>query len=121
METTVIKKVNQITRFLYITSSLVDKNTKKILAGTQPLFDYACTSWYCSTSKTLKTRLQTSQNKLVRFLLDLHPRSHLTPTHFSTVGWLRVEDRVKQLAMSLVYKIHFTTLIPECVKLLPKR
>ena len=46
MATTVIKKVNQRTRFLYRISSLVDKNTKKILAGTliQPLFDYACNS-----------------------------------------------------------------------------
>ena len=46
MATTVIKKVNQRTRFLYRISSLVDKNTKKILAGTliQPLFDYTCTS-----------------------------------------------------------------------------
>ena len=43
MATTVIKKVNQRTRFLYRIYSLVDKNTKKILAGTliQPLFDYA--------------------------------------------------------------------------------
>ena len=114
MATKVIKKVNQRTRFLHRISSLVNKSTKGILAVTliQPLFDYACTSWYPSTSKNLKARLQTSQNKLVRFLLDLHPRSHLTPTHFSKVGWLRVEDRVKQLGLSLVYKIHYTSLVP---------
>ncbi|XP_061773774.1 probable RNA-directed DNA polymerase from transposon BS isoform X1 [Nerophis ophidion] len=115
MATKVIKKVNQRTRFLYRISSLVNKNTLRILAGTliQPFFDYACTSWYPSTSKTLKSRLQTFQNKLIRLLLDLHPRSHLNPTHFSKVGWLRVEDRVKQLALSLVYKIRYTSLIPK--------
>ncbi|XP_061908000.1 uncharacterized protein LOC133653025 [Entelurus aequoreus] len=115
MATKVIKKVNQRTRFLYRISSLVSKSTLRILAGTlvQPFFDYACTSWYPSTSKTLKSKLQTSQNKLVRLLLDLHPRSHLTPTHFSKVGWLKVEDRVKQLPLSLVYKIRYTSLIPK--------
>ena len=65
-----------------------------------------------STTKALKTRLQTCQNKLVRLLLSLPPRSHLTPAHFFKVGWLRVEDRVKQLALGLVYKIHYTSLIP---------
>ena len=29
------------------------------------------------------------------------------------MGWLRVDDRVLQLAMGLVYKIHYTTLIPK--------
>ena len=79
----------------------------------QPIFDYACASWYPSTSKTLQTRLQTSQNKLLRLLLALAPRTHLTPAHFSKVGRLRVEDRVKQLALGLVYKIHYTSLIPQ--------
>ena len=67
-------------------------------------FDYACTSWYRGISKPLKTKLQTSQNKLVR-LLKLNPRSHLTSTHFSSLGWLRVEERVSQLSLCLVFKI----------------
>ena len=115
MATKVIKKVNQRTRFLYRMSPKVSNSTMRTLVGSlvQPYFDYACASWYHSTSKTLKTRLQTSQNKLVRLQLGLHPRSHLTPTHFSEVGWLRVEDRVKQLALSLVYKIHYTSLVPQ--------
>ena len=114
MAAKVIKKVNQRTRYLYRVSSLVNNSTLRTLARTliQPHFDYACTSWYHSTSKVLKTRLQTSQNKLVRLLLSLPPRSHLTPAHFFKVGWLRVEDRVKQLALGLVYKIHYTSLIP---------
>ena len=114
MASKVIKKGNQRTRFLYRASSLVNNSTLRTLARTliQFHFDYACTSWYHSTSKALKTRLQTSQNKLVRLLLSLPPRSHLTPAHFFKVGWLRVEDRVKQLALGLVYKIHYTSLIP---------
>ncbi|KAK1887149.1 UPF0053 protein YegH [Dissostichus eleginoides] len=114
MASSVIKKVNQRTRFLYRISSLVNKNTLRTLAGAliQGYYDYACTSWYQSTSKALKTKLQTSQNKLVRLLLDLTSSTHLTPAHFDNLGWLRVDDRVQQLAMGLVYKIHYTTKVP---------
>ena len=114
MATNVIKKVNQRTRFLYRISSLVNKNTLKTLTGAliQGFFDYACTSWYHSTSKILKTRLQTSQNKLVRLLLGLTPLTHLTPAHFDSLGWLRVDDRVQHLAMGLVHKIRYSTKIP---------
>ena len=70
------------------------------------------TSWYHNTTKALKTRLQTSQNKLVRLLLGLKPTTHLIHAHFTRVGWLRVEDRVQQLAMGLVYKIHHNLDIP---------
>ena len=100
---------------MYRISSLVSKSTLKTLIETlvQPHYDYACTSWYTSTSKVNKYRLQTSQNKLVRLLLDLTPTTHLTPDHFAKVGWLRVDDRVKQLSMCLVYKIHYTSLIPK--------
>ena len=114
MATNVIKKVNQRTRFLYRISSLVDMNTLKTLTGAlvQGFYDYACTSWYHSTSKPLKTRLQTSQNKLVRLLLGLSPRTHLTPTHFDRLDWLRVDDRVQHLAMGLVHKIRYSTRIP---------
>ena len=111
----VIKKVNQRRRYIHRISSLVTKSTLKTLIGAliQPHYDYACTSWYTGASKVNKNRLQTSQNKLVRLLLDLTPLTHLTPDHFAKVGWLRVDDRVKQLSMCLVYKIHHTSLIPK--------
>ena len=114
MATSVIKKVNQRTRFLHRISTLVSKKTLRSLTGAlvQGHFDYACTSWYHNTTKAVKTRLQTSQNKLVRLLLGLSPTTHLTPVHFARVGWLRVEDRVQQLAMGLAYKIHHNLKIP---------
>ena len=107
MATKVIKRVNQRTRFMGRVSSFVNKNALRTLSGAliQPLFDYACTSWYSNTSMSLKTKLQTSQNKLIRLLLGLGPMTHLSPTHFASLGWLRVEDRVNQLKMGLVFKI----------------
>ena len=63
-------------------------------------------------TKALKTKLQTAQNKLIRLLLNLPPRAHLTANHMLTVGWLLLADRVQFPAMGLVYKIHYTTKIP---------
>ena len=62
------------------------------------------------------------QNKLVRFILKLGPRSHIGDEELKMVGLLKVEDRVKQLKLNHVFKIynevapeylnsHFTKLI----------
>ena len=114
MASKVVKKVNQRIKFLYRISPLVNNHTLRTLTGAlvQSFFDYACASWYHSTSKAMKTRLQTSQNKLVRLLLGLAPRTHLTPAHFDRVGWLRVDDRVQYLAMAQVHKIRYSSKIP---------
>ena len=107
MSTRAIKKVNQRTRFLGRISSFVSKRALRTLAGALilPIFDYACTSWFSNTSIVQKTKLQTSQNKLIRLLLHLGPRTHLDAEHFESIGWLKVEDRVKQLQMGLTFKI----------------
>ena len=107
MATRAIKKVNQRTRFLGRISSFVNKDALKTLAGAliQPYFDYACTSWFSNIPMTLKNKLQTSQNKLIRLLLGLGPMTHLFATHFDSLGWLKVENRVKQLKLGLTFKI----------------
>ena len=107
MGTKVVKIVNQRTKFMGRVSSFVNPQALRTLSGAliQPHFDYASTSWYSNTSVSLKTKLQTSQNKLIRLLLGLGPMTHLSPTHFASLGWLRVEDRVKQLKMGLAFKI----------------
>ena len=42
---------------------------------------------------------------IVLVLFGLGPMTHLLPTHFASLGWLRVEERVNQLKMGLVFKI----------------
>ena len=44
-----------------------------------------------------KNKLQVRQNKMVRFILKLGPRSHIGDEELRTVRMLKVEDRVKQL------------------------
>lgn len=94
-------------RFLARIAKYLDQKALLNLASAiiQPYYDYACCSWYNGITKQLKNKLQTSQNKLVRTILGLHPRTHLDPHHFKHLGWLRVEDRVSQIELSMVHKI----------------
>ncbi len=42
---------------------------------------------------------------MVRFILDLAPRTHLTVDHMKELNLLRVSDRAKQLRFNNAYKI----------------
>ena len=103
----VLTKINQRIRFISRISRFLDKRALQTLAGAlvQSLFDYACTSWYSSTHKKLKNKLQTSQNKLVRLVLKLPARAHLESSHFARLGWLKVDDRVSMIKLCLVKRI----------------
>ena len=81
-------------KFLARTSSFLNSTALEILAGAlvQCHFDYACLAWYTGIFAVLKGKLQTSQNKLVRVVLKLHPRTHLLPAHFNSLKWLRVDE-----------------------------
>lgn len=107
MATQVLEKVHKKTKFLARKSKYLDISTLKTLAVAlvQSNFDYACTSWYSNISKRLKNRLQTAQNKLIRVVLKLPPRTHLDSQHFKSLGWLTVEDRVTMLKLRLVHGI----------------
>ena len=69
-------------------------------------FDYACSFWITGFSKKWKQNLQITQNKLIRFILNLHHRTHISKEHFELLGWLPVEQRVHQIILCHVYKIH---------------
>ena len=45
------------------------------------------------------------QNKIIRFILDLGPRTHIGSTEYSRVNMLPVSDRVKQLKLNHVFRI----------------
>ena len=103
---TVTKCSNKV-KFLYRNARNFDKKTKKLLVSAliQCHFDYACTSWYSGLTKKSKSRLQVAQNKVIRFMLNLPPRSHIGAEEFEMVGLLPVEKRVGQLKLSHVYNI----------------
>ena len=68
-------------------------------------FDYGCTFWFSALSCKLKFKLQTTQNKLIRFVMGKHNRLHVGTTEFKEINWLPVEHRVAQIKLNLVYRI----------------
>ena len=94
-------------KFLYRKSQFLDTNTRKLLASAlvQCHYDYACSFWYSGLTKRTKSKLQISQNKLIRFKLNLQPRKHLSSKQFKSLGWLPIEQRVEQLKLNHVYRV----------------
>ena len=108
--TSVIRKVCGRLCFLYRQGHFLNERSRRTLctALLQCHFDYCCSSWFSSLSTKLKNKLQVMQNKMVRFILKLGPRSHIGDEELKTVGMLRVEDRVRQLKRSTM-KLHQST------------
>ena len=65
-------------------------------------FDYASASWFSRLSKKNKSKFQVLQNKVVRYLLNLTPR---TP-EFKCVNMLPVKYRVDHLKWHLMFYIN---------------
>ena len=103
----VIKKAGARLRFLYRQAGSLNLTTRKILCNALIMcyYDYTCSSWYTSLSQHFKNRLQTMQNKVVRFILDLGPRAHIGQAERNKIGMLSVQDRVIQLKLNQVFKI----------------
>ena len=70
----------------------------------QPNFDYGCSAWYPYLNKGLKKKLQTLQNKCVRFCLNLNNRDHIGLTEFEKINWLPINDRFEQCISSTTFK-----------------
>ena len=63
-------------------------------------FSYACSAWYPKLNKKFKSKLQTIQNKCIRFCLQLDSRSHTGLKEFEQINWLPVSKRLNQCICS---------------------
>ena len=81
-------------------------NARKILCNAliQSHIDYACSTWYTSLKQCHKKKLQVCQNKMVRYILNLGPRSHVGAPELTRVKWLDVKSRVSFLKLNQMYK-----------------
>ena len=70
----------------------------------QPHFDYACSVWYLNLNKKFKAKLQTFQNKCVRFCLQLDNKAHVGITEFKHINWLPVNYRFRRCLAANVFK-----------------
>ena len=103
----IVQKVNGRLKFLYRQCSFFEKKHRKSICSALIQFhlDYACSSWYSGLNKHLKKKLQICQNKTVRFIKNIGPRSHIGFSELDSLNMLNVDLRVKQLRLSHVHKI----------------
>ena len=73
MTLSVISKVSNKLKCHYRKNRFLTQTWRRLLCNAliQPYFDYACSAWYPNLTKKLKNRIQTFQNKCIRFCLQL--------------------------------------------------
>ena len=76
----VIHKINNKLKFLHCKNDFLTPTLRCLLCNAllQPYFDYACSAWYPNLTKKLKHRIQTTQNKCMRFCLRLDKLKHIS-------------------------------------------
>ena len=101
-----INKISNKLKFLYRKNSFLTPALRRLLCNVliQPHFDYACSAWYSSLTKKLKHRIQTSQNKCIRFCSQLDKLKHISLEEFEHLNWLPVSHRFKQCIYSTFFK-----------------
>ena len=99
-------KVNSRLKFLQRQNCFLTPLLHRLLCNAliQPLFDYACKAWFSNLSKWLKLHLQASQNKCIRFCLQLDKRSKICVKEFLRLNWLHIHDRYLQFIVSDIFK-----------------
>ena len=110
----VLRKANARLKFLYRQSAYLDHNCRKLLCSAliQCLFDYASCSWFAGLNQKFKNKLQITQNKMVRFITNRGPRTHVGQQERSQIGYLNVADRVKCLRSCHAHKIFYNSCAP---------
>ena len=103
----IVTKVNLRLRFLYRYKELLNFESRKTLCSAliQCLFDYSCSSWYPGINKELKDKLRVAQNRMIRFILKLDNRTHRGNQELDKAGFLKENDRLKQLKLGHISKI----------------
>ena len=68
-------------------------------------FDCACSVWYTGLTNSIKNKLQVTQNKLIRFILDLNPRAHVGHQNVQSLNLLPVNKRAEHIILCYMFKI----------------
>ena len=102
----VLNKVNSKLKFLYRKNKFLSPALRRLLCNAiiQPHFDYACAAWFPNLNVALKKKLQTAQNRCVRFCLQLGNRDHVGIKEFEKMNWLNINDRFEQCISVSVFK-----------------
>ena len=84
----VIHKINNKLKFISRKNVFLTLKLRRLLFNTliQPHFDYACSAWYPNLTKKLKHRIQKTQNKCIRFCLQLDKLKHVSHEEFQRLN-----------------------------------
>ncbi len=82
MATKMLEKINGKLKFLYRKQNFLDSSLRRLLLNAliRHHFDYACFAWYPMLNKRLSKKIQSAQNKCIRFYLNLKNRAHVGAT-----------------------------------------
>ena len=114
MATKVLRLVNNRLKFLYRKQKFLTLSLRRLLCNAliQPHYDYACSAWYPSLNKRLSKKIQTSQNKCIRYCLNLDNRAHVGIDEFIKINWLPTKERVAQCICVNIFKF-FNKMSPQ--------
>ena len=109
-----LKKINGRLKFLYRKSSFLTNSLKRLMCNAliQPHFDFACLAWYPNLSEKIINKIQTCQNKCIRFCLSMGNRDHVGVDEFKRINWLPTRERFEQCVLVNIYKF-FSNLAPQ--------
>ena len=104
----IIKKISSRVKFLYRKSKFLNRRTKQMLVSAliQCHLDYAASYLFSSLTKTTETKLIRCQNKAIRFILNVKPRTSLKSVDDRLAGFLPLSYRVNSLKLCQLYKVY---------------
>ena len=107
----VIQKINGNLKFLYRKCFFLSQREKKMVCSAllQASFDYGCNIWYRGLKSILKKKLQTAQNKMMRFILGFGSRHHISAKDFTDLDILNLAGRMDYLTVAHFYDIYHGT------------
>ena len=109
----VINKINSRLKFLHRKNKFLTPALRRLLCNAliQPHFDYASSACYPNLTEKMKNKIQITQNKCIRYCLQLEKMTHIFKNEFETLNWLPVKGRFNQSINSIVFK-YFTKQCP---------
>ena len=102
----VSKKINTGLRIFYRENRFLFQLLRRLLCNAiiQLHNDYVCSAWHLNLNKSLKKKLQTLQNKCIRFCLNLNNRDHIGLTEFEEINWLPITDHFDHCISLITFK-----------------
>ena len=114
MATKVLSLVNSRLKFLYRKQKFLTLPLRRLVCNAliQSHFDYACSAGYPSLNKRLSRKIQTFQNKCIRYCLSIDNRAHVGTDEFIKINWLPTKERVAQCICVIIFKF-FNSMSPQ--------